>query len=85
MNPQRLAMLPDWPGRLSEAMAADYLSCSLTKFRDRVKAGIYPPPIRDGGNVYWARRRLDHFIDAQHGLPQPSAEGEGLAGWEDFT
>jgi hypothetical protein len=38
----RVALMPHWPARMGEDMAALYLGVSMTKFRERVKAGTYP-------------------------------------------
>lgn len=65
--------MPDWPARMGEDLASLYLGISLTSFRDRVDAGVYPQPVREGKRKLWARRQLDRFIDAQFGLPH---EGE---------
>jgi hypothetical protein len=44
INESRIALMPDWPARMGEDMAALYLGVSLTKFRERVDAKVYPQP-----------------------------------------
>lgn len=67
----RIALMPDWPARMGEDMAALYMGVSLTKFRERVEKTTYPQPVREGGRKLWSRRQLDLYIDAQFGLGAP--------------
>jgi predicted DNA-binding transcriptional regulator AlpA len=62
-----LKNLPDWPARLSEERAAEYLSTSRSTFRFRVATGEYPSPVREGVRKYWSRRQLDGYIEKQFG------------------
>lgn len=73
-SPARVALMPDWPARMGEDLASLYLGVSESLFRDRVKAKVYPQPVRDGGRLLWARRQLDRYVDAQFGLPQPASD-----------
>lgn len=74
-----LQIMPDWPARLSEEMAALYLGgISQTTFREGVKSGRYPGPVKDGKRVFWSRRQLDHYVDAQFGL------GPAANSWDDL-
>lgn len=75
-----VANLPDWPARLSEDLAAQYLSISPSTFRERVKSRAYPQPVYDGGRKFFSRRQLDSFVDAQFGLGAADNDQEG-AGW----
>lgn len=68
MTPARVALMPHWPARMGEDMAALYLGVSMTKFRERVKARAYPQPVREGGRLLWAKRQLDLYVDAQFGI-----------------
>lgn len=68
MKLERIARMPDWPARMGEDMAADYLGVGLTTFRDRVKERKYPQPVREGGRLLWSRRQLDLFIESQFGI-----------------
>jgi hypothetical protein len=68
VTPARLALMPHWPARMGEDMAALYLGVSMTKFRERVKAGTYPQPVREGARLLWAKRQLDLYVDAQFGI-----------------
>jgi len=81
----RLAHLPDWPGRLGEDEAAAYLGLSKSGFREKWSAtgSAYPQPAREGGRIFWSRRQLDAWIDAQFGLAQPLAPAGGgrARGW----
>lgn len=61
-------MLPNWPARLSEDMAALYLSIGKTAFRQGWQAGRYPKPVRDGKRLFWARQQLDRFVTVQCAL-----------------
>jgi predicted DNA-binding transcriptional regulator AlpA len=63
-----LTKLQAWPGRLSEDLAASYLSVSKSTFRIRVANGEYPQPVREGGRIYWSKIQLDAHIAMQFGL-----------------
>ena len=56
------------PRRIPAGQAARYLGVSRSKFLQNVKTGVYPKPIRDGGNTLWDVRVLDNMVDAQSGL-----------------
>jgi hypothetical protein len=79
----RLSLMPDWPARMGEDMAALYLGVSATKFRERVKAKIYPQPVREGGRFLWSRLQLDRYVAAQFNL-QPEPEQSGDPTWADL-
>ena len=69
---------------MGEDMAADFLGISAGMFRERVKAGEYPRPLREGRRLLWSRRQLDRFVDAQFNLPtQPTSQTED-ASWDDL-
>lgn len=53
------------PRRMRSAMAAYYMSVSESTFLARVRAGTYPPGIKDGGVTVWLRDDLDRVIDRQ--------------------
>jgi hypothetical protein len=72
-------MMPDWPARMGEDMAALYLGVSETTLRAGVAAGRYPRPLKDGKRLLWAKAQLDRFVHAQFGLPT-NGEQEGR-GW----
>lgn len=74
--------LPFWPARLSEDMAADYLSIGKTTLRERVAKGVYPQPISDGGRKFYSLRQLSRFVDAQFGLTIYQPEGD--ESWADL-
>jgi hypothetical protein len=38
--PERIALMPDWPARMDDDMAALYLGVGVTTFRDKVKARL---------------------------------------------
>lgn len=77
MRPERIALMPNWPARMGEDMAALYMGVSLTTFRERVKAKTYPQPVREGGRLLYSLRQLDQYIDAQFGLgPPPNSWGD---------
>lgn len=78
----RIALMPDWPARMGEDMAALYLGISATTFRDRVGKGVYPQPQLEGRRRLWARRQLDRFVDAQFGLPHEGVEED--PSWADL-
>ena len=71
MKHDRIALMPDWPARMGEDLAALYLGISTGTLRERVKDGLYPAPVRDGGRILWSRRQLDEYVDAQFGLGAP--------------
>jgi hypothetical protein len=85
MTPDRIARMPDWPARMGEDMAADFLGISAGMFRERVKSGHYPRPIREGRRLLWSRRQLDHFVDAQFNLPPQSTSQTEDASWDDLS
>jgi hypothetical protein len=64
VKPEKIALMPDWPARMGEDMAALYLGVSMTKFRERVAAKEYPQPQREGGRFFWSRQQLDRFVAA---------------------
>lgn len=83
MRAERIALMPDWPARMGEDMAALYLGVSASTFRVRVKEGTYPQPVHEGGRIYWSRRQLDRYVDAQFNLPQlPDESGDST--WDDL-
>jgi len=57
---------------MSIAVAAAYMGVKETTFSERVKAKVYPQPIRDGGRVLWDKRALDLLVDAQSGFDDAS-------------
>ncbi len=59
--------LPAWPARLSEDLAANYLSVSRSTFRLRVANHEYPQPVREGGRIYWSKLQLDALVATQFG------------------
>jgi hypothetical protein len=73
----QIALMPDWPARMGEDLAARYLGVSLTAFRERVMSGVYPQPVREGKRRLWARRQLDRYVDAQFGLPHHNGPEDG--------
>jgi hypothetical protein len=81
VKPERIALMPDWPARMGESMAADYLAVSLTMFRERVKKGTYPQPVCEGRRRLWAKRQLDLYVAAQFGIAD--ADGDDPT-WADF-
>lgn len=85
MTPQRIAKMPDWPARMGEDLAALFLGISGTKFRENWKKGVYPRPVPEGGRLFWSRRQLESFVDAQFGTPHPAqGEGGGVNTWDDL-
>lgn len=84
MRAERIALMPDWPARMGEDLAALYVGVSLATFRDRVKDDRYPAPVREGGRIFWSRRQLDRYIDAQFGLEQLSRADDGDGSWDDL-
>jgi predicted DNA-binding transcriptional regulator AlpA len=69
---------------MGEDMAADFLGISEGMFRERVKAGEYPRPIREGRRLLWSRRQLDRFVDAQFNIPAPQTSQTEDASWDDL-
>jgi hypothetical protein len=75
------AVIPYWPARLSEDMAAAYLSVSKTTFRGRCSARTYPQGVREGGRLFWSRVQLDRFVAAQFGVGD---NDDGDSSWDDL-
>ena len=86
MKAERIALMPYWPARMDEAMAANYLGVGLTSFRQRVAALTYPQPVQEGARKLWSRLQLDRFVAAQFGLPVDDQAGEGASrgAWDDL-
>ena len=78
MRAERIALMPNWPARMGEDMAANYLGVGLTRFREQVKAKAYPQPRREGARLFWSRAQLDRWIDAQFGLGAPAGSWDDL-------
>lgn len=70
----RIERMPHWPARMGEDMAALYLGVSLTKFRERVTALVYPQPVKEGARKLWAKRQLDLYVNAQFGIADEQDE-----------
>jgi hypothetical protein len=85
MKAERIALMPAWPARMGEDMASLYLGVSLTKFRERVDAKVYPQPVTEGRRKLWAKVQLDRFIAEQFRLPVDESAGEGPRrnSWDD--
>ena len=81
MRAERIALMPNWPARMGEDMAANYLGVSLTAFRERVTANKYPQPVCEGRRKLWSRRQLDLYVDAQFGIAN---EEQDDPTWADF-
>lgn len=56
------------PRRMRADAASFYLGVSEQTFRDRVKAGVYPPGFLDGSMRLWLRDDLDAMVDRQAGV-----------------
>ncbi|MDD7970220.1 helix-turn-helix transcriptional regulator [Roseinatronobacter alkalisoli] len=56
------ALLPDWPGYLRRARAAQYVDVSTTKFDDLVREGALPAPITRLGVKVWSRAQIDDLL-----------------------
>lgn len=81
MRAERIALMPHWPARMDENMAALYLGVSATRFRERVRNKSYPQPVREGARLLWAKRQLDLYVDAQFGIVN---EERGDPTWVDY-
>lgn len=69
------------PRRMRETAAAYYTGVSESTFRSKVDAGVYPPPRREGGMIFWLRDDLDAMIERQFGVnhgSKPDAEVDEL-------
>lgn len=65
--------LPGWPRGLSEALAAAYVSLSVSQFRTEVKAGRAPGPGRiTQGRKIWLKDDLDTYLDRIFGKGNPA-------------
>ena len=82
---ERLAMLPNWPIRMSEDVAAMFVGVSKSTFRKKWESGEYPQPCREDGRIFWHRDQLTQFVDKQFGLSKPPAQDlGGDKSWADF-
>lgn len=78
-----LAEIPNWPRRMPAHLAAAYCGFkSERQFMDRVDAGKFPRPIKDGRTNYWYREDLDAALDLQKGGGDASPRGWGNIGDE---
>lgn len=68
MRADTAALMPDWPARMGEEMAALYLGVHRDTLRARVAEGSYPAPVHEGRRVFWSKRQLDDFVAAQFGI-----------------
>lgn len=86
MKSERIVLMPDWPARMDDDTAALYLGVGVTAFREKVKARVYPQPIREGARILWSRQQLDRFIAAQFGLPVDDGPraGPSTGTWDDL-
>jgi hypothetical protein len=86
MKLERIARMPNWPARMDDDMAADYLGVGVTTFRDKVKGQEYPQPVQEGGRKLWSRAQLDRFINAQFGIPvdDEPTQGASRGSWDDL-
>jgi hypothetical protein len=53
-------------------LAAAYMGVSESKFRTRVRQGVYPMPYEDGSNRLWYIEDLDKALDRLKGEPSSS-------------
>ena len=68
-----------FPPRLMRVEAAAYyVGLSVTCFLDRVKAGDYPPGIKDRGIRAWLRDDLDASIERRFGVSDASRGYVGI-------
>jgi len=58
---------------LTEDEAAAYLAVSAPVFRDEVRRGLWPRPLRRDGRPMWDRAALDARADALSGLDRGAA------------
>ena len=82
MTPARLAVMPDWPVRMTSDVAALFMCLSETAFLDRYKVrGSFT----EGANRFWSRAWLEREVARQAGLPHAHANGAGGdESWADF-
>ena len=73
-----------WPARMSEEIAAAYLSVGTSTFRARVAEGKYPQCIRDGRRIFWARCELDELIARQFGFASTRQTDTRDQSWDDL-
>ena len=68
-------------------VAAAYLGISVSLLQAKVKAGLYPTPIRpSAGRVVWLKEDLDSLIDSLAGRAKAdrrSPEDDPSGGWDD--
>lgn len=60
------------PVFFSDRAFAEHIGLGLTSFRDRVRAGVIPPPIKIGRRSLWPRSDIDKF--AQDLIEQRNAK-----------
>lgn len=75
--------MPNWPARMGEDMAADYLGVSQSGFRLKVRENAYPQPVREGGRLLWSRLQLDRYIETQFGIHADTLQEDTT--WADFS
>jgi len=80
MHSNHADKLPNWPGRLNASLTALYLGIGHNTLNEGVKTGRYPAPVREGGRVFWSKRQLDQFLEAQFGLTDAKPKNT----WDDL-
>jgi hypothetical protein len=75
------------PRYLTREGAALYLGVSVDVFDDEVRAGVWPPARRRGGNGgrhTWDRLLLDQYADRHSGLESQTSPAKPIATPADF-
>ena len=73
------------PRQMQVGAAAYYVGLSETCFLDRVKAGAYPPGIKEGGVRIWLRDDLDASIERRFGVTDVSHGNVGAREEDPFA
>jgi predicted DNA-binding transcriptional regulator AlpA len=60
------------------------MGVSRTTFRERVRGGFYPKPVKEGSRLLWSRRELDLYVDAQFKLAHRTNDALEDTTWADF-
>lgn len=79
MRAERVALMPDWPVRMTAEVAAMFMCVSestfLTRFRHLGR--------KEGSNVFWARQQLEAIVAEQFGLRTAGTERD--TSWDDLA
>lgn len=64
--------------------AAEMFDCGVSTFWKRVKSGVYPAPVKDGGSTRWRVSDLERHVQAMP-TTTPSTHGAEISTQPGYT